>query len=161
MPHAARPRPSSPPGLAATGRSDEEAEREAAGARPPPVARTAAAAPLPPTCGRPRPPEAPGHPDRAPAAPVLTRRQQGQEHHERSHGPVVAATLKGGTDRAGGTRATSAAVGGDALRLVPTPWDRPVVASAGTAAAFSTNRQLRRGLRERRRLRNVSLVGGA
>lgn len=96
-PHAVWPRPGGPPGLAATGRSDQTAEREAAGARPPPGTRTAAPAPLPPTWGRPPPPGAHGHLQRAPA---LTRRQQGQEHHERSHGPAVAATVQGGTDGA-------------------------------------------------------------
>lgn len=107
-----------------------------------------------PTAVHPRPPP-------SPAAQGLTRHQEGQEHDEHSHGSAAAAAVQGDTELAGGTPATTAARVVDELGLAPTPYARPVLASSGTAAAFSTNRQLRRGLRKRRSPGNVSVTGGA
>ena len=54
---------------------------------------------------------------------------------------------------------TTAAPASDELQLDLSPEDLPVVASAGLAAALSTNRQRRRDLLERRSWANVSVLG--
>lgn len=142
-PHVARPRQAAPP-RAGREKAEKAGDWGEAAVACPHCGTHPTAAPDPEPCSS-------GPPGARPARPrVLTRHQQGQQHDEHSHGSAAAAALQDDTEQAPKTRATTAAAGGDALRLVATPRARPVVASAGTAAAFYTNRQLRRCRRERR-----------
>lgn len=140
QPSPAPPGPvsASPPGRAATGWPREKIEREAAGARPPPAARTAAPAPLPPTLGCPRPPSpaALGAPSRSASRPP-----PGPHPPPRTTGARQAQPWFRGGCSSAGRRGTDQQDASDhhSTSGAATPRGRPIVASAGTVAAFSTN----------------------
>jgi hypothetical protein len=151
-------RPWRPTGRTATGGSRGRAQRQAAEAKRLRAAHTAATpAPWPPgipeACGA-------GSPEQAPpaSAPHLPPTRTGARRTQPS--------CRRGCSKTGlhweGRRSTSdhCSVTGWRAR-VRSDSQSPPLRCARTAAAFLTNRQLRRALRERRSLGNVSLWGGA